>query len=130
MKFLIDENVDVRVAAVLTDRRHDVVDVKAILGEGTDDPEVVADALREYRIIVTRNHKHFHPHALEARKHPKQEMRRWGLLSLICKPHNEASRIDELHDIILRVHEEAKNRYATDLLLHMEIHDAYYVVHR
>ncbi len=53
MKFLIDESADARLAPYLSRLGHDVALVAADYSQGLGDPEVLALAEREQRILIT-----------------------------------------------------------------------------
>jgi predicted nuclease of predicted toxin-antitoxin system len=59
-------NVDHEVTQFLAEQGHTTLLVRDELGEGTPDAAIVAYALREYGIVVTRNHHDFYPHAKQA----------------------------------------------------------------
>jgi len=55
MKFLLDENMDYRVASLLEQLGHDVTSVLFDYQRGSLDPEVLAIAYREQRILITND---------------------------------------------------------------------------
>jgi len=55
MRFLLDENVDARIARYLRAGGHDVLLVQDEPGVGVSDVEVLAAALRQQRILVTND---------------------------------------------------------------------------
>ncbi len=55
MRFLLDENVDIRVATFLEDRGHDVTAVARDYQRSLPDAEVLALAVREERIVITQD---------------------------------------------------------------------------
>jgi len=127
---ILDENVDRAVGRVLAERGHTVLYVTDIMGEKSDDAEIVAWAIREYAIITTRNRKHFHPPALAASDKHSPISRSWGLLILRCKEAEEARRVRELVGAIEREADLALFQYADGLLLHLEINDGRYIIYR
>ena len=129
MRFLIDENPDVRVGRALEAAGHDVEYVKAVLGERTPDDRVVLHAVDAYAIVVTSNHKHFLRLAQESLEPGRQKMRTWGLLDLKCEAPHQAARVRFLLPIIELEHLAAKGRYLDSLLLHMDVGERTYTVH-
>ena len=55
MKFLLDEGVDIRLAAFLTDRGHDVKVVARDFANAMEDREVLGLALGERRVLITND---------------------------------------------------------------------------
>lgn len=53
MRFKLDENIDVRAAAVLSAAGHDVTTVAGQELGGTEDPDIAQVVVREDRILVT-----------------------------------------------------------------------------
>jgi len=127
--FYLDENPDVDVGVFLDSRGHEVINVKRRLGEGTPDPQVLLDARRYYGIIVTRDID-FERLAYKAIDNGPREGRTWGLLRLECKAPMQAARVRELYEIIIAEMATAKARWPTGLLLHMDIRDRAYIIHR
>lgn len=112
LKFIIDENADQGVGAVLAGREHTVWYVTDVMGEKSDDEEIVAWAMRDYAIIVTRNRKHFQPSANNARRgRASDPPRHWGLLLLDCDEPEEERRVRELADAIGQEAHYAASRY-------------------
>jgi predicted nuclease of predicted toxin-antitoxin system len=71
MKFLLDQNVERRLASYLRNLGHDVKIVSVDYAPGIPDPEVLAHAYKEQRILLTNDKGDFgdlifrslHPHA-------------------------------------------------------------------
>jgi len=70
VKFLLDESVDVRVAPHLSRLGHDVTSIVEDYQRSLPDPDVLAIAYREARIVITNDRDfgdlvfhHHHPHA-------------------------------------------------------------------
>jgi hypothetical protein len=60
-RLLVDEDVHAATAAVLRDRGHDAVSVRAALDSGASDAEVVAHALGTDRLVVTHDADYLRP---------------------------------------------------------------------
>jgi predicted nuclease of predicted toxin-antitoxin system len=70
MRFLLDENIEYRLAAHLTQFGHDITAIAQDYPPSLPDQEVLAIATREERILITDNRdfgelafRHRHPHA-------------------------------------------------------------------
>jgi len=70
MKFLLDENVEFRIARFLQDHGHDVTTIAVDYPQALPDPDVLAIAVSEQRILLTNDRdfgelivRHKHPHA-------------------------------------------------------------------
>lgn len=100
MRFILDENAHAGIADLLRARGHEVLSVKEVWGEGTDDPDIIATALQRYAIIITRNKKHFHPRAHRVLEGDLKDHRHWGLLILNCEERLELRRVAFLLDVI------------------------------
>ena len=55
MKFLLDDNIDVRLADVLREQGHDDTAIARDYPHSLDDPDVLAIAQREDRILITND---------------------------------------------------------------------------
>jgi predicted nuclease of predicted toxin-antitoxin system len=70
MRFLLDENIDLRVVRFLEERDHDVTSIARDYERAVPDREVLALAVREARILITHDRdfgelvfRHGRPHA-------------------------------------------------------------------
>ena len=55
MRFLLDENVDARLGAYLSQQGHDVTTIAVDYPQALEDKDVLAIALRERRVLVTHD---------------------------------------------------------------------------
>ena len=93
MRFLLDENVAVGVAQVLTDLGHDVVRATEVVAAGSPDHVVATAALQDDRILVTHDRDFRRIDSLHAREAAAGRFNTLHRLLLSCAEPEAAARI-------------------------------------
>lgn len=100
MYFLLDEDVDARLAGLLQARRHIVEFSRDRLGRSASDDLIAAAAARLSAIVVTRNTRHFRRLIRRETFGQPTPYPRAGLICLDCQAPNQLRRRGELIVVI------------------------------